>query len=153
MGCGKNYVGKRLAKELDCDFIDGDSFVPAQMADKVANFKPLSQKDIDDYVYDHLVPGILKSWKEGVDIVIAQALYRKEHRDELDFLFRDHIIFIYIKCPLFLNLKRLYSREKGLRWALYGLWNKLFFQTEGLKRVIHNTKPEFDFNRDLISRD
>ena len=152
MGCGKNYVGERLAKELDCDFIDGDSFVPESMARKVLSFKPLGQKDIDDFVYDHLVPGILSSWKEGDDVVIAQALYRKEHRDAIAFLFTGHIVFVYIRCPLLLNLQRLWSRKKGLRWALYGLWNRIFFQTDGISHIINNTKPQFDFNHDLINQ-
>lgn len=85
MGIGKNYVGERLAESLQCDFVDGDIFVPKEMAAKVANFKPLSQKDIDDYVADHLIPGIEQHLSKNPteDLVIAQALYRKEHRDQI----------------------------------------------------------------------
>jgi len=138
MGVGKNYVGKQLASNLDCEFVDGDDFVPQAMAKKVSRFKRLSMRDLNNFVLEHLIPAIETLHSEHENIVVAQALYRKGHRALIKDKFGDDCVFIHIKVPLLTNIKRLLSREKGLRWALYGLINRPFFQSDGLKYSADN---------------
>lgn len=132
MGAGKNYVGERLADKLQCNFVDGDTFIPAEMANKVARFKSLTLQDIDSFVTDSLIPQVEAAYT-GQPLVVAQALYRQQHRDQIANHFGNQCIFYRVKTPLLVNLKRLYSRENGFRWCLYGLSNFFFFQhSDGL---------------------
>lgn len=161
MGIGKNYMGEQLAADIGCEFVDGDSFISAGMAKKVASFKHLSLKDLDTFVTERLIPGISRLplkpdhegrlvWEKQTDLVIAQALYRKRHRDLIRQHFGEDCVFIQIKASLRTNLKRLLERKKGLRWALYGLLNRPFFQTKDLKYSVDNLKDNkvFILNKD-----
>ena len=140
MGCGKNYVGERIAEQLRYHFVDGDSFVPSEMRDKVSRFLPLTQGDIDSFVTDHLIPGLEHELERHPDgIVVAQALYRTEHRAQVKSHFGDRCRVVLIETDLWTNLKRLFKRDKGLRWALYGLWNRIFFQSKGFDGKYDNS--------------
>lgn len=138
MGCGKNYVGKRLADELGYPFIDGDAFVPTSMAKKVADFKFLNQQDIDNFVTEHLIPGVETAYDETLGLVVAQALYRAEHRQQIREHFGNACQIVFVKTNLFTNLKRLLKRDQGFRWMLYGLCNRVFFQSKDFDQVIYN---------------
>jgi len=148
MGTGKNYVGEKLAKHLGCEFFDGDTVIPKEMLEKVTKFKSLTAADIDNYVYFHLIPEIGKR-SNGKDLVVAQALYRNAHRDTIEFFFgEENIKFVWL--PVSSNtthMKRLYGRNNGLKWMLYGLYNKFFFQKpETFKvKVINNNKNNNEF--------
>jgi gluconate kinase len=129
MGVGKNYVGERLAKHLECEFFDGDTVIPKPMAKKVNNFKFLSPSMIEDYIRNHLLVEIRKKLK-GKDLVVAQALYRKAFRNEvLKGLKGEEVKLVYIPAPTFpVHMKRLLKRRRGPRWMVFCLMNKLFFQ-------------------------
>lgn len=116
MGIGKNYMGKRLAAQIGCEFVDGDTFISSEMAKKVASFKPLSLEDLDRFVTKRLIPEVEERLPKGWirDLVVAQALYRKRHRDLIRKHFGEDCVFIQIKASLKTNLKRLLSRKKGL---------------------------------------
>ena len=130
MGCGKNYVGKKLANHLGCEFFDGDDVLPDFLKEKVKNFKPISITDLDTYIRSNLIPSILEKASQEKDLVVAQALYRERHRYFLQAVLNPGPVkFVYVRAPsLWANMKRLYGREKGFRWALFGLFNGLFFQ-------------------------
>ena len=133
MGVGKNYVGEKLASYLECDFFDGDLVAPQTMVEKVSKFKPLSQEDIDIYVSMCLVPSIndrLNSNFQQKNLVVAQALYREEHRLFIEQVFgKENVCFIWL--PVVSqkqHFKRLLSRAQGWKWVAYSLFNKFFFQ-------------------------
>lgn len=130
MGIGKNYVGERLATHLGCEFFDGDLVVPQSMAEKVMAFKPLSLEDIDDYVHNHLIGAIEQRLTPGKKLVVAQALYLRQHRDVIRRRFSKHgVKMVYLPVPSRVtHMKRLYSRENGLKWAAFGLFNAFFFE-------------------------
>jgi hypothetical protein len=64
-------------------------------------------------------------------IVVAQALYLDEDRKWIEWFFTQlgySVKFVWVKPPFLRNLKQIYSRPKGLRWVLYWLMNKPWFQ-------------------------
>jgi len=139
MGIGKNFVGERLADKLKCYFVDGDQFLTAEMQAKVKAFKPLTKQDLDVFMRE-LVKGVAGMYK-GSDLVVAQALYRQEHRDWIkNELSKQNISTTFVWIPvssLLTHIKRLWSRS--FKWVLYGMFNKLFFQKPtGSFLTIHN---------------
>lgn len=131
MGIGKNYVGERLAKHLDCSFFDGDQVLPARLAEKVKQIRSLSPKEINGFVTGHLIPAIRYVSIIREDVVVAQALYMRRHRQEIvDTLGgSEKVRLIHLPSPSFpTHMGRLYSRRQGFRWMLLGLLSKLFFQ-------------------------
>jgi gluconate kinase len=129
MGSGKNYHGEKLAKKLGYTFFDGDIVVTSEMAEKVSKFKPLSRDIIKNY-RRVLAEAIKEKAAQANGLVVAQALYSNQDRYYLHgFLStKNNVKFIWIKTSFFKNLKQIYSRPKGLRWVLYWLMNKPFFQ-------------------------
>lgn len=142
MGIGKNYVGRALAKHLGCNFYDGDDALPESMARKVQSFKPLTVEDIDDYVNNHLIKAINEQAYRGENLVVGQALYLQQHRDAIRKELSHHeVVMVYLPVPSrFTHLRRLFSRKKGFRWALFGAFNSFFFEepTRSDVRVIVN---------------
>jgi gluconate kinase len=137
MGSGKTYWGKEMSRVMQADFFDGDDVIPPGMKDIVSKFRPLTKAMVDDYVASYLAPAILlernKSSKEY--LIVSQALYLKEHRDSLETYLEQNgikVAYWYIWVPFWQNIRQLWSRPNGLRWILYWLMNKPYFQKEGL---------------------
>lgn len=151
MGMGKNYVGERIAKHLNLQFVDGDSLLPPSMLEKVKKFKPFTTAEIDGFVNDHLLPFVLKEAKVG--LVIAQALYRQEHRNHITKQLVQagiEVEFVLVAAnSLFTHLERLWSRPSGLLWMLYGLINKPFFQAGEPEVAIDNSGNEDSLNNQI----
>lgn len=127
MGGGKNYHGEKFSFHWGMEFLDGDTLVPEEMMERVAAFKPLSPEIVEDYVTNHLAPAILNR----SSVIVAQALYMDKHRLFLRDFLTTHgyeVIFYWVKPKFWNNLKQIYSRPKGLKWVLYWLMNKPFFQ-------------------------
>jgi gluconate kinase len=140
MGAGKNHVGELVARHLGCPFFDGDTVIPEAMAKRIRGFGRLTKGDIDGFVRDHLIPAI---WDRAVaydhvsrmsriaDLVVAQALYRRANREEIALAMRGQARFIEVRVPSILtHMRRLLGRERGLRWAMYALVSKPFFQRD-----------------------
>jgi len=130
MGVGKNYVGEKLAKHLNCEFFDGDTVIPATMKEKIAKFKILDQKTVRNFIYNHLIPAVQRRAIERENLVVAQALYRKEFRMALiESLDVENVCPVYIKAPSFrTHMKRLLNRTNGVRWVAFCLISKFFLQ-------------------------
>lgn len=130
MGAGKNYHGERIAKALNCEFYDGDRSVPPDMAERVAQFKPLDRAMIERFI-SQLTDTIIEKADKAPKLVVAQALYFDQDRWDIqkDLNTLGHRVrFKWIKPPFLQNLKQVSSRPNGKRWALYWLMNKFFFQ-------------------------
>jgi gluconate kinase len=130
MGSGKTYLGRQEAEALGCTFLEGDDCIPPAMRELVRGFKPLPKSMIDDYVKNHLFPAIVNAARDD-DVVVAQALYRREHRDYITSRLASE--GIYVRCvrpqtPFWQNLRQLWSRPRGFRWVVYWLMSKPFFQ-------------------------
>lgn len=130
MGSGKNYHGEKIAKEYGYTFFDGDTVVPSEMLEKVSKFEPLTREMVKDYV-SNLASEIIVEAKTSNGLVVAQALYFDEDRKFLNTLLTAHgykVEFRWVRTPFWRNLKQIYSRNNGLRWVIYWLTNKPFFQ-------------------------
>jgi len=49
-GCGKSTVGWMLAKQLDCPFIEGDDYHPAENVAKMASGQALTNRDREVWI-------------------------------------------------------------------------------------------------------
>lgn len=130
MGGGKNYWGERLAKEHGYVFFDGDTVATPEMVSRVSKFKPLNKDIIKDYV-NVLIGSITARAQNATGLVVAQALYSNKDRDFIRWFLNAlgfNVKFIWVKSPFVKNMKQIYSRPKGLRWVLYWLMNKPFFE-------------------------
>jgi hypothetical protein len=157
MGVGKNHVGERLARRLDCPFFDGDDAIPDWMVWKIERFRLLSLSDLDCYVRDHLVPAIRSRAFQSADFVAAQALYRRRHRRavvegmgrhrSLCDVRRNKVVPVWIRTPsLLTHAGRLFGREHGLGWLMYALATKPFFQApdKGTAAIDNGTGDDLD---------
>lgn len=130
MGAGKNYIGERVAKILDLPFFDGDLVATPEMIEKVKTFKPLNRQIVIKFV-EHLANEIDARAKKSNGLIVAQALYFDEDRRFLEsYLTRlgYKVQLHWVRTTFFRNLKQIFSRPRGLRWVIYWLSNKMWFQ-------------------------
>lgn len=134
MGAGKNYWGEALARGLGVEFFDGDTVVPPLMMEKVSKFKPIQKEVIVDYIFYYLLPEIVRRAERSQNLttglVVAQALYDNEDRRDLSSCLEANgfeVEYYWIKTSFWKNIKQIFSRKKGLRWVIYWLLNKPFF--------------------------
>lgn len=84
---------------------------------------------VHHYVSRILAPEIMERGKYG--LIVAQALYTNADRVFLKKYLELHgfnVSFFWVKSSFWRNLKQIYSRPRGLRWVLYWLLNKPFFE-------------------------
>ena len=131
MGGGKTYLGQKLAKAAGYKFVEGDMFVHLEMRQKVDNFRPIPTSDIrrlvDTLKYE--IPYVMAASESG--IVLTQALYNDAHRKELIeyWVSCGYSVSPFLVRPnFFRHVRQLWGRQKGLRWVLYWLLSKPFFQ-------------------------
>lgn len=129
MGGGKNYWGEQMAEQLGYAFFDGDDAATPDMIARVSKFKPLTREIVQHYI-NQLTSTIVEMARYD-DLVIAQALYFDQDRRYIHYILTclgHRVTFKWVKPGFWQNLKQVYSRPRGLRWALYWLMNKPFFQ-------------------------
>lgn len=128
MGIGKTTVGKALAKHLDVDFFDGDDLLPQNLLDKIKKNIPLTTSEVEEYVIKYITPFL----KGERNLVFAQALYRRKHRQYIQkelLLAKIPHVFVQIKYDKFWNhIKQLWSRPHGFRWILMAMISKAWFE-------------------------
>jgi len=130
MGGGKNYHGEILAKEKGYTFLDGDTVAQPEMLERVSQFKSLTREMIKKFIGRLIAAISLKAFKSN-GLVVAQALYFDEDRIFIKWFLNQlgyNVKFIWVKPSFLRNLMQIYSRPKGLTWAVYWLLNKPWFQ-------------------------
>jgi gluconate kinase len=131
MGGGKNYWGERIAAQKGYHFYDGDAAAPPIVVERVMQFKMLRREHIRLFV-DVLCEEIVRNTPpDASGMVVAQALYFDEDRKYLAASLQEkgfNVRFQWIRTPFWRNLRQVYSRPKGMRWAIYWLRNKRWFE-------------------------
>lgn len=141
MGAGKSYVGKRLADDLGFEFVEGDDLLPGYVKETVERFGAMTDTAIDDIcsnIYEHVAMRLRFPIK---GVVVSQALYKEKHRKELVDAFKKcgySVAVTWVRAGFWTNLKRLWSRPKGLRWVLYWLASKPFFEKPKMSHEAYN---------------
>lgn len=130
MGAGKSYKGRWLAQQLGADFIEGDDLMPDDMRARVDSFLPPTFEQIDELLYRLFTAA---EASPRANVVVAQALYNAKHRSMLIRWWQKmgYEVLVYrAEAGFWRNLKQLWRREKGLRWVLFWLASKPWFQPD-----------------------
>lgn len=144
MGSGKSYYAvNKFVNGLEGPapgFLEGDSVLTPEMVERAKNFKHFTKEMVSSFIKDNLYPEIVKllnqrevhpRYPDYKALVVSQALYSNQDRLDLIKMLSDNgieVMMIWVKPPFLQNLKQLWSRPKGLKWVLYWLLNKPFFQ-------------------------
>jgi gluconokinase len=81
-GCGKTTVGRALARELGCEFLDADDFHPAANVAKMAQGVALTDDDRWPWL-DAIVAAMRERAARGSGAVIACSALKEAYRDRL----------------------------------------------------------------------
>lgn len=132
MGSGKSHNARLQARYTGIEFIEGDDVVifHPDVMERVVSFKPLTREMVIRLT-DSLIEQIVLTAKKHSAFTVAQALYFDEDRlrIETELTIAGHVISWNWVRPGFLqNMRQLLSRPKGIRWVLYWLMNKPYFE-------------------------
>ena len=86
-GTGKTTVGKELAKQMNCEFYDGDDFHPERNKEKMRNKIPLNDNDRRPWLMElrKLSSNLIAEGNSGIIACSAlKNIYRKWLGDDLD---------------------------------------------------------------------
>jgi gluconate kinase len=98
-GAGKSHVAQQFAQWNGYIFHEGDNDLPQFMKDKIKDGINFTQEDVDVFT-DCMISSIkgLKRESRGRTIVMSQALYRNQNREQLLKAFPD-TIFVQVTAP------------------------------------------------------
>lgn len=143
MGSGKSFQGQRLATQLGVPYFEGDEFLSEELKARVSRANPLTVGDVNKFVKEGLIPGILHLTHANRDFVISQALYARVHREQVARALESVGLaahFHWVRpVSLLLQIRALSKRNPGFKWVLVMLISKPWFQKpEGQVNIIAN---------------
>lgn len=130
MGSGKSYTAQKYADENGIQFYEGDDAVTPAMQSYILK-RPIPPDVLYDFMYRNLVPEIHVRACTTEHLVVAQALYLKEHREGIRRVLEAYghtVEYVLVKVPVLRNLRQLLSRKYGVFWVAYWLMNHAFFE-------------------------
>jgi gluconokinase len=107
-GSGKSTIGKMLAAELRCKFLDGDTLHGPENIRKMTQGIPLTDADRGPWlaaIHAH----ILESFQQGESLVVACSALKQRYRDTLSAAVP--LVFVYLKGSPELIRTRLLERQ------------------------------------------
>jgi len=106
---GKTTVGKHLAEELDCEFIEGDDLHPRQNIEKMSEGIPLTDEDRWPWLQAIAELVAVKEF-EGVSTVVTCSALKRSYRDVL----RDAAptFFVHLDAPFEVLQDRMQHRTR-----------------------------------------
>jgi len=107
-GSGKSTVGQRLATELHCRFLDGDSLHPPANVEKMTHGIPLTDADREPWLAA-IHARIVESFQRREHLVVACSALKQRYRDTLKS--GAPITWVYLKGSDALILERLQHRQ------------------------------------------
>lgn len=108
-GAGKSTVGRRLANELDWNFVDADDFHPKANLDKINRNLPLTDEDRRPWL-EQLRAAIIEWVTSGTYVVLACSLLKAAHRAMVLSHSKHHVRLAYLKADRPLLERRLLDR-------------------------------------------
>jgi len=109
-GCGKTTVGKLVAEQLQCEFIEGDEYhSPANIA-KMSSGQPLNDEDRYDWMnaLNQKISEVLSNGKCGV---LACSALKEKHRIRLAENWESQVLYIHIQGTFEQIHERMQARE------------------------------------------
>ena len=107
-GCGKSLVGKKLSKDLEFKFVEGDDLHSNENIEKMNNNIPLSDNDREIWIKDINTE---LNRLENKNVVVACSALKEAYRQALVKLVVGDIYWFCLKGTFELIKKRLDSRE------------------------------------------
>jgi len=108
-GAGKTTVGRRLAKKLKVDFVDGDAFHPPENVRKMCAGFPLTDTDRQAWLAS-LARVIQRHRRARKGLIVACSALKERYRKVLVGSHQD-VKFIYLKGEESLIRRRLINRR------------------------------------------
>ncbi len=81
-GCGKTTVGRRLAKQIGCTFIDADDHHPPENIAKMSSGVPLADGDRWPWL-DAVRDSVMEARRQHLCVVVACSALKAAYRDRL----------------------------------------------------------------------
>ena len=107
-GCGKSLVGKKLSKDLEFKFVEGDDLHSNENIEKMNNNIPLSDNDREVWIKDINTE---LNRLENKNVVVACSALKEAYRQALVKRVVGDIYWFCLKGTFELIKKRLDSRE------------------------------------------
>lgn len=126
-------------------FVEGDALLHPDMRARVEKFLPPTREQLA-YLVDALQLQIafIASAATNQGVVVSQALYRNEHRLPIIDYWKASgydVECFWVRPGFWQNAKQLWNRRRGLRWTLYWLVSKPWFEKPDHPAVEHpNTR-------------
>jgi gluconokinase len=81
-GSGKTTIGTMLARELGCEFLEGDTLHPPRNIEKMSGGTPLTDDDREPWLAA-IRARMLEYWRRGDDLVVACSALKRAYRESL----------------------------------------------------------------------
>lgn len=125
LGAGKNFVGRVFADEFGFTFYDADQDLTPAMKEAIADHEVFTEQMRNEY-FETVIGRIAELKKNHKQLVIAQALFKNRHRQQILFHFPE-IKLVWVQADEQLIWRRLEVRKAHPASKSYGeMVNKLF---------------------------
>lgn len=94
-GCGKSYIGEKIAHAFQLPFIEGDNYHPQANIDKMAAGIPLQDEDRQDWLAT-LALTLKAAHESGSGAVLSCSALKKKYRDVLNISGTLPITFLHL---------------------------------------------------------